>query len=172
LELLFCLKRNSNSTNILPLNYSSISTIHSLSHLPQSYSTTSIADFAGLGGSSSSSYVLTNQTINSTLLNVQQSLYSRRQKSWDTSYIDRTRKIGGLLNVSGTRLLTIPSHVRHWHSFDIEHAVPRKLTKPASTLVQLQQVKQVVPTISVTPQTTPETQQTSQVKFLYFVFLM
>ncbi|CAF4105521.1 unnamed protein product [Rotaria sordida] len=153
---------NSNSTNILPLNYSSISTIHSLSHLPQSYSTTSIADLSGTS-SSSPSYVLTNQTINSTLLNVQQSLYSRRQKSWDTSYIDRTRRIGGLLNVSGTRLLTVPSHVRHWHSFDIEHAVPRILTKPASTLVQLQQVKQVVPTISVTPQTTPETQQTPQI---------
>ncbi|CAF4444726.1 unnamed protein product, partial [Rotaria sp. Silwood2] len=154
---------NTNSTNILPLNYSSISTVHPLSHLPQSYSTTSIADFAGLGGNSlSSSYILTNQTTNSTLLNVQQGLYPRRQKSWDASYIEKTRKIGGVLTVSGTRLLSIPSHVRHWHSFDIEHAVPRILTKPASTLVQLQQVKQVVPTIAVTPQTAPET-QTSQI---------
>ncbi|CAF5059700.1 unnamed protein product, partial [Rotaria sp. Silwood1] len=154
---------NSNSTNILPLNYSSISNVHPLSHLPQSYSTTSIADIAGLGGSSSSSYVLTNQTTNSTLLNIQQGLFPRRQKSWDASYIEKTRKIGGVLTVSGTRLLTIPSHVRHWHSFDIEHAVPRILTKPASTLVQLQQVKQVVPTIAVTQQTSSETPQTSEI---------
>ncbi|CAF1008873.1 unnamed protein product [Rotaria sordida] len=127
---------NSNSTNILPFHYSSISTVHPLSHLLQLYSTTSIADFAGLGGnSSSSSYVLTN----STLLNIQQ------------------------VTVSGARLLTVPSHVRHWHSFDIEHAVPRILTKPTSTLVQLQQVKQVVPTIAVTQQTSSETQQTSQI---------
>ncbi|CAF0965702.1 unnamed protein product [Rotaria sordida] len=115
---------NSNSTNILPFHYSSISTIHPLSYLSQSYSTTSIADFAGLGDNSSSSILLT---------------------------------------VSGARLLTVPSHVRHWHSFDIEHAVPRILTKPTSTLVQLQQVKQVVPTIAVTQQTSSETQQTSQI---------
>ncbi|CAF3978401.1 unnamed protein product [Rotaria sordida] len=66
-------------------------------------------------------------------------------------------------NCYGARLLTVPSHVRHWHSFDIEHAVPRILTKPTSTLVQLQQVKQVVPTIAVTQQTSSETQQTSEI---------
>ena len=68
--------------------------------------------------------------------------------------------------MSGARLLAAPPHARHWHSFDIEHAVPRILTKPASTLVQLQQVKQVVPAIAVTPQIIPVTQQTSQVNFL------
>jgi hypothetical protein len=69
--------------------------------------------------------------------------------------------------MSGARLLSVQQHARHWHSFDIEHAVPRILIKPASTLVQLQQVKQVVPTIAVTPQTAPETQQTSQVNLHY-----
>lgn len=132
-----------------------------MSHIPQSCSTTSIADFANLTANSTS-YVLTNPSTNSTLLNAQQSLFPRRQKSWDASSIDRTRRFGGNGN---TRLLAVPSHVRHWHSFDIEHAVPRILTKPASTLVQLQQVKQVVPAISVTPQITSETQQSSQVKF-------
>jgi neurofibromin 1 len=77
--------------------------------------------------------------------------------------MDKTRKVSGILTVSGTRLLTVQPHTRHWHSFDIEHAVPRILIKPASTLVQLQQVKRVVPTIAVTPQTVPETQQTSQI---------
>ncbi|CAF4378701.1 unnamed protein product, partial [Rotaria magnacalcarata] len=36
----------SNSTNILPLTFPSTSPVHPLSNLPQSYSTTSIADFA------------------------------------------------------------------------------------------------------------------------------
>ncbi|CAF5138274.1 unnamed protein product, partial [Rotaria sp. Silwood1] len=36
------------------------------------------------------------------------------------------------------------------------------LTQPESTLVELQQVKQSVPTIAVTPQILPETQQTSE----------
>lgn len=141
----------SSTTNPSSTNLPSTSTnIHSYSQLSQSHSTTSIADFLNPGA-------------NPSLLNLQQNIFPRRQKSWDASYIDRTRKLPGLLHAtSGTRLLSIPPHARHWHSFDIEHAVPRILTKPASTLVQLQQVRQVVPIIAVTPQTVPETQQTSQ----------
>ncbi len=139
-------------------NPPSSTVVHPLSQLPQSHSTTSIADFA-------------NAATNNNLLNVQQNLVPRRQKSWDASYTEKTRKVSGVLTASGTRLLSIPPHARHWHSFDIEHAVPRILAKPASTLVQLQQVKQVVPTIAVTPQTVPETQQTSLVIFLSFGFL-
>ncbi len=141
----------SSTINSNPTNLSSTSTaVHPLSQIPQSHSTTSIADFLNTG-------------VNSTLLNVQHNFFPRRQKSWDASYTDKTRKISGVLTTttSGTRLLTVPTHARHWHSFDIEHAVPRILTKPASTLVQLQQVKQVVPTIAVTPQTVPETQETT-----------
>ncbi|CAF3892897.1 unnamed protein product, partial [Adineta steineri] len=156
---------NSNSTNISPSNYPSTSSIHPSSQIPQSHSSTSIADFNVINtntSSNSSASVLTNPSTNSLLLTVHQGIFPRRQKSWDASYADKTRKVGGLLTASGTRLLSVPSHARHWHSFDIEHAVPRILTKPASTLVQLQQVKQVVPTIAVTQQTAPETQQTSQ----------
>ena len=140
---------NSNSTSTLPLNFSSTSTTHPLSPLPQSHSSTSITDFANLA-------------TNSTLLNIRQTIFARRQKSWDASCIDRTtRKVSGVLNMSEARLLAVTSHSRHWHSFDIEHALPRLLTKPTSTLVQLQQVNQAAPLISVTLQTTPETQQTS-----------
>lgn len=138
----------------------------SLSLIPQSHSSTSIADFASsaIATGLTSNAVLPNATINTNFLTIQQSIYHRRPKLWDSSYLDRTRRIGGVIGLSGTRFLTVPSHARHWHSFDIEHAVPRILPKPASTLVQLQQVKQVVPTISVTPQTAPETQPTTQVK--------
>ncbi len=141
---------NSNPSNIPS---AATATVHPLSQLPQSHSTTSIADFVNAG-------------TNSALLNVQHNLFPRRQKSWDASYLDKTRKVSGILTVSGTRLLSVPPHARHWHSFDIEHAVPRILTKPASTLVQLQQVKQVAPTIAVTPQTVPETQQTTETNLL------
>ena len=137
---------NPNATN-LPSTSGNIPTF---SQLSQSHSTTSIADYLNSG-------------TNPTLLNLQQNLFPRRLKPWDASYIDRTQKIqGAFSSSSGTRLLSIPPYTRHWHSFDIEHAVPRILKKPASTLVQLQQVKQVVPIIAVTTQTVPETQQTSQ----------
>ena len=115
-----------------------------LSHLPQSHSSTSIADIAG-----------------STSLNVQQSVFARRLKAWDLSYLDKTRKIGG---GNASRLLSLPPHTRYYQSVDIENALPRILTKPASTLVQLQQVKPSVPTISVTPQIPPEAQQSNQVR--------
>ena len=115
-----------------------------LSHLPQSHSSTSIADIAG-----------------STSLNVQQSVFARRLKAWDLSYLDKTRKIGG---GNASRLLSLPPHTRYYQSVDIENALPRILTKPASTLVQLQQVKPSVPTISVTPQILPEAQQSNQVR--------
>ncbi|CAF4018043.1 unnamed protein product, partial [Rotaria sp. Silwood2] len=153
---------NSNSsTNILASNYPSIAIVYPL---PQSHSSTSITDFIGTGESLPSSSALTSPQMNSTLLNVQQGLFLQRQKSWDVSFTDKTRKIGGILAVITTRLLVVPSHTPHWHSFDIEHAVLLILTKPASILVQLQQVKHVVPTIAVTPQTSSETQQSPQVK--------
>ena len=125
------------------------SNVHPLSQMPQSQSTTSISEFASNCASSG-------------LLNVQQHMLPRRQKSWDASYNDKNRKLPNLLTSNGTRLFSVPVHSRHWHLFDIEHAVPRILSKPASTLVQLQQSKQTVPTIAVTPQTVPESQQTSQ----------
>jgi hypothetical protein len=128
------------------------STVNTLSHLPQSHSSTSIVDIAG-----------------STSLNVQQGVFARRLKSWDLSYLEKTRKVGGISTINNSRLLSIPPHARYYQSMDIENAIPRILTKPASTLVQLQQVKQSVPTIAVTPQILPETQQTSQVIFLYSI---
>lgn len=128
------------TTSNLP---SSSNNPNQLSHLPQSHSSTSIADIAG-----------------STSLNVQQGAFARRLKAWDLSYLDKTRKIGGG-NVS--RLLSLSPHARYFQSIDIENALPRILTKPVSTLPQLQQVKQSVPTISVTPQILPETQQSNQV---------
>lgn len=140
----------------------------SLSPIPQSHSSTSIADFANaaVAAAVSSNSVLTNPALNSNFLSIQQSVYNRRQKLWEPSYLDKTRKTGAVYGMSGTRLLSVPTHARHWHSFDIEHAVPRILSKPASTLVQLQQTKQVVPTIAVTPQTVPETQTGSQVQLM------
>jgi hypothetical protein len=119
---------------------------NTLSHLSQSHSSTSIADIAG-----------------STSLNVQQGIFARRLKSWDSTYLDKSRKVGGVSTINSSRLLSIPPHARYYQSVDIENAIPRILTKPTSTLVQLQQVKQAVPTIAVTPQILPETQQTSQV---------
>ena len=149
---------SSSTTTTTTTNLSSSSTasssttasVHPLSQIPQSHSTTSIADFLNNG-------------TNSSLLNVQHNFFPRRQKSWDASCADKSRKVSHVLTMNNTRLLSIPPHARHWHSFDIEHAVPRTLAKPASTLVQLQQVKQVVPIISVTPQTVPESQQTSTI---------
>ncbi|CAF4190057.1 unnamed protein product [Rotaria magnacalcarata] len=133
-----------NSTNI-PSSHYSTSAVNPLSHLPQSHSSTSIVDIAG-----------------STSLNVQQGIFTRRLKSWDSSYLDKTRKISGVSTINTSRLLSIPPHARYYQSIDIENAIPRILTKPASTLVQLQQVKQSVPAIAVTPQILPETQQTSE----------
>ena len=159
---------NANSTNASPFNYPSSPSNHPLSQIPQSHSSTSIADFTAITANtpSSSSSVLTNPS----LLSIQQGLYPRYPRSWDSSYMDKSRKVGGVMTMTGARLLSVPSQARHWHSFDIEHAVPRILTKPASTLVQLQQVKPAVPIIAVTPQTAPETQQTSEVNSSFTFF--
>lgn len=134
-----------NATNIPTSSYPT-AIINPSSHLPQSHSSTSIADIAG-----------------SASLNVQQGIFTRRLKSWDSSYLDKTRKVSGVSSINSSRLLSIPPHARYYQSIDIENAIPRILTKPASTLVQLQQVKQSVPTIAVTPQILPETQQASEV---------
>ncbi|CAF4021845.1 unnamed protein product [Rotaria sp. Silwood2] len=135
-----------NCSNLIPTttNLTNIpSNVNPLSHIPQSHSSTSVTDIAG-----------------STTLNVQQGVFTQRLKSWDLSYLDKTRKVGG---VSSSRLLSILPYARYYQSVDIENALPRILTKSASTLVQLQQVKQSVPiTISIAPQILPETQQTSQ----------
>lgn len=119
---------------------------HASSHLPQSHSSTSIADIAG-----------------STSLNISQGTFARRIKPWDPSYLDKTRKVSAASTIGHSRLLSIPPHARHYQSIDIENALPRMSTKPASTLVQLQPVKQSVPTIAVTPQILPESQPTTQV---------
>jgi hypothetical protein len=116
--------------------------------LSQSHSSTSIADIAG-----------------SASLNVQQGVFARRLKSWDLTYLDKTRKVGGVSTINTSRLLLIAPHARYYQPMDIENAIPRILTKPASTLVQLQQVKRSAPTIAVTPQILPETQQSTQVNF-------
>ena len=151
----------STSSNTNSLN--ATSNMHSPSQLPQSHSNTSIADCAGAGPFNAGSV---NQASNSGLLTIQQgSMIPRRQKSWDSSHPDKTRKGGGLHTMNGTRLLPVQCHARHWHSFDIEHAVPRILTKPESTLIQLPKAKQVPPIIAVPPQTAPETQTASQVPF-------
>ena len=132
------------STGTSTNNPPSSTNANALSHLPQSHSSTSIADIAG-----------------TTALNVPQGVFARRLKSWDLSYMDKTRKVGAISTINSSRLLSIPPHSRYYQSIDIENAIPRILTKPASTLVQLQQVKQSVPTISVTPQILLETQQTT-----------
>lgn len=137
---------NTHVTQNHPTGTNPSSAAHPLSHLPQSHSSTSIADIAG-----------------STSLNIAQGNFVRRIKPWDPSYLDKTRKVSAVSTIGHSRLLSIPPHARHFQSIDIENALPRILTKPASTLVQLQQVKQSVPTISVTPQILPENQQTSQV---------
>lgn len=134
------------STGTSPGNVPSSNNVNALSHLPQSHSSTSIADIAGV-----------------TALNIPQGIFARRLKSWDLSYMDKTRKVGAISTINSSRLLSIPPHTRYYQSIDIENAIPRILTKPASTLVQLQQVKQSVPTISVTPQILLETQQTTPV---------
>ena len=68
--------------------------------------------------------------------------------------------MGTVSGIGHSRLLSIPPYARHFQSLDIENAIPRILTKPASTLVQLQLVKQsVIPTIAVTPQILPKNQQ-------------
>jgi hypothetical protein len=121
------------------------STANAISHLPQSHSSTSIVDIAG-----------------ATSLNVQQGVFARRLKSWDLTYLDKTRKVGAASTINTSRLLLIPPYARYYQPIDIENAIPRILTKPASTL-QLQQVKQSVPTIAVTPQILPEAQQSAQV---------
>jgi hypothetical protein len=139
------------TTTTNPSNVPSSSNVNTLSHLSQSHSSTSIADIAG-----------------STSLNVQQGVFARRLKSWDLSYLDKTRKVGAASTINTSRLLSIPPYARYYQSMDIENAMPRILTKPASTLVQLPQVKQSVPTIAVTPQILPETQQSTQVKCFDF----
>ncbi|CAF1435221.1 unnamed protein product [Rotaria sordida] len=73
--------------------------------------------------------MITNPTINSTLFNTHQGLFLRRQKSLDASYIDKIRKVSGLLIANDQRLLIILGHAHHWYRFDIEHAVARILTK-------------------------------------------
>ncbi len=125
------------------------SNVNPISHLPQSHSSTSIADIPAAG---------------STSLNVQQGNFTRRLKPWDPSYLDKTRKIGGVSTMNSSRLSSILPHARYY-PMDIENAIPRILIKPASTLVQLQQTKQAVPAIAVTPQILPEAQQTPQVKY-------
>jgi hypothetical protein len=142
----------STTTTVNPTNVPT-SNVNTLSHLPQSHSSTSIADIAG-----------------STSLNVQQGVFARRLKSWDLSYLDKTRKVGATSTINTSRLLSIPPYARYYQSMDMENAIPRILTKPASTLVQLQQVKQSVPTIAVTPQILPETQQSTQVNCFYLKF--
>ena len=79
--------------------------------------------------------------------------------------MDKSRKVGAISTINSARLVSIPPHARYYQSVDIENAIPRILTKPASTLVQLQQVKQSVPAISVAPQILLETQQTTPVSF-------
>lgn len=136
------------STVTNPTNIPSSANVNALSHLPQSHSSTSIADIAG-----------------ATALNVPQGVFARRLKSWDLSYMDKSRKVGAISTINSARLVSIPPHARYYQSVDIENAIPRILTKPASTLVQLQQVKQSVPAISVAPQILLETQQTTPVSF-------
>jgi len=126
------------------------SNVNPISHLPQSHSSTSIADIAAAG---------------STSLNVQQGNFTRRLKSWDPSYLDKTRKIGAVSTMNTSRLSSILPHARYYLPMHIENAISRILIKPASTLVQLQQTKQAVPAIAVTPQILPEAQQTPQVKY-------
>ena len=86
--------------------------INPLSYLSQSHSSMSIADIAG-----------------STSLNVQQGVATRRLKSWDSSYVDKTRKIGSSIvpTMSQSRLLPISLHTRYYPSGDIENAIPRIL---------------------------------------------
>ena len=139
-----CSSSTSNAASHSSANSSG--TGNTLSHIPQSHSSTSIADMAG-----------------SASLNVNHGGFTRRLKPWDPSYLDRTRKVSTVAAIGHSRLMSIPAHARHYQSIDIENAIPRILTKPASTLVQLQHVKQTVPTISVTPQILPETQQNTQV---------
>ncbi|CAF4252740.1 unnamed protein product [Rotaria sordida] len=43
--------------------------------------------------------MIINPTINSALLNIHQGLFPRRQKSWDASYIDKTRKTSNEINL-------------------------------------------------------------------------
>lgn len=139
-----CPMKNRSNTHANASSASTASTNPSTIPFPQSHSSNSIADIAG-----------------SNALSAQQGVFTRRLKSWDPSYLDKTRKIGTVSAIGHSRLLSIPPHARHFQSIDIENAIPRILTKPASTLVQLQQVKQsVVPTIAVTPQILPETHQT------------
>lgn len=139
---------STNTSTTTSTNNPSSTNVNALSHLPQSHSSTSIADIAG-----------------TTALNIPQGVFARRLKSWDLSYMDKSRKVGAISTINSSRLLSIPPHTRYYQSIDIENAIPRILTKPASTLVQLQQVKQSVPTISVTPQILLETQQTTPVGF-------
>lgn len=135
------------TTSSQPPPSATSTTNHPTLNLPQSHSSTSIADMAG-----------------STSLSVNQSTFARRAKPWDPSYLDRTRKVSTATAIGQSRLMSIAPNARHNQSIDIENAIPRILTKPASTLVQLQHVKQNVPTISVTPQIIPEAQQTNQVR--------
>ena len=137
-----------NTNTLLSSNYSTTTTTNSFSHLSQSHSSTSIADIAASGS-----------------IRVQQGVSTRRLKSWDPSYLDKTRKVSGAPTMNNSRLLCVPSSVRFYQSTDTENTIPRTVTKPASTLVQLQQAKQSLPTIAVTPQILPETQQPSQVKY-------
>ncbi len=141
-----------NRSNVIPTATATATTTNipssNVNTLSQSHSSTSIADIAG-----------------STSLNVQQGVFARRLKSWDLTYLDKSRKVGGVSTINTSRLLSIAPHARYYQSMDIENAIPRILTKPASTLVQLQQVKRSAPTIAVTPQILPETQQSTQVSF-------
>ena len=75
--------------------------------LPQSHSSTSIAD--------------------SNSLSVQQGVFTRRWKSWDPSYLKKTRKVGTVFGIGHSRLLSIPSHARHFHSLDIENSHQTRL---------------------------------------------
>ncbi|CAF1066938.1 unnamed protein product [Adineta ricciae] len=141
------------NTNNIPPAYTS-----SPSQIPQSPSSASIVDIAA--------------TVPAILpppppplpsnVPVQPGTFNRRLKSWDPSYLDKTRKVSGVSAINNSRLLPIPSHAKYYQTIDIENAIPRILTKPASTLPRSQQVKQSGPNMAVTPQILPETQQTPQ----------
>lgn len=125
----------------------------SASFIPQSHSSTSIADIAAVAAPAAPPPAL----------NVPTSAFNRRLRTWDPSYLDKSRKVGGVSALNTSRLLAIPQHARYYQSTDIENAIPRILTKPASTLVQLTQVKPSGPSNAAAQQILPETQQPLQV---------
>ncbi|CAF1509483.1 unnamed protein product [Adineta steineri] len=138
------------STNTNNITLSSSSNMNPISHIPQSNSSTSFNDIMNSTGS--------------TPLNIQQAAFNRRLKPWDSSYMDKTKKVGGSVStMNNSRLLGILPHARYYQPSDIDNVIPRIVPKPPSTHMKLQETKQSIPTITVAPHILPDTQQTSQV---------